>query len=148
MYSTPLKQRECPPLWARWQHARLSRSGPGFDSRSGQVSWVRFFRGLSSPVKQMSWCFRPPSSLNIIWPSLSSSLILHYRCPWPVLLTRPKTLNYMHSRENTQFQFNWSISFRDIKLIFMCKFQNVPCALGFEVRHSKFFCRSFTICTV
>ena len=38
----------CPPLWARWQHARLSRSGPGFDPRSGQVSWVRFFRGFSS----------------------------------------------------------------------------------------------------
>ena len=27
-----------PPLWARPQHARLSRSGPGFDPRSGQVS--------------------------------------------------------------------------------------------------------------
>ena len=30
-----------PPLWTRRQHARLSRSGPGFDPRSGQVSWVR-----------------------------------------------------------------------------------------------------------
>ena len=26
----------------RW-YARLSRSGPGFDPRSGQVSWVWFF---------------------------------------------------------------------------------------------------------
>ena len=43
-----------PPLWSKWQHARLSRSGPGFDPRSGQVSWVRFFRGFSSPVRQMS----------------------------------------------------------------------------------------------
>ncbi|PSN49471.1 hypothetical protein C0J52_22880 [Blattella germanica] len=32
----------------------LSRSGPGFDSRSGQVSWVRFFWGFSSPIRQMS----------------------------------------------------------------------------------------------
>ena len=39
--------------------ARLSRSGPGFDPRSGQVSWVRFFRGFSSPVRQMSESFRP-----------------------------------------------------------------------------------------
>ena len=53
-----------PPL-----HARLSRSGPGFDPRSGQVSWVRFFRGFSSPVRQMSWNFRPPRSPSIIWPS-------------------------------------------------------------------------------
>ena len=36
----------CPPLWNRRQHARLSRSGPGFDSRSGQVSWVRLFSGI------------------------------------------------------------------------------------------------------
>ena len=32
------------PLWSKWQHARLSRSGPRFDPRSGQVSWVRFSR--------------------------------------------------------------------------------------------------------
>ena len=37
----------------------LSRSGPGFDPRSGQVSWVRFFRGFSSPVRRMSGSFRP-----------------------------------------------------------------------------------------
>ena len=34
------------PLWSRRQHARLSRSGPGFDPRSGQVSWVMFFSGF------------------------------------------------------------------------------------------------------
>ena len=69
-----------PPLWARRQHARLSRSGPGFDPQSGQVSWVRFFRGFSSPVRQMSGSFRSPRSPNIIWTSLSLSLsiIIHY----------------------------------------------------------------------
>ena len=40
----------CPPLWNRRLHARLPSSGPGFDLRSWQVSWVRFFRGFSSPV--------------------------------------------------------------------------------------------------
>ena len=30
----------------------------GFDPRSGQVSWVRFLRGFSSPVRQMSGNFR------------------------------------------------------------------------------------------
>ena len=29
-------------------------SGPGFDPRSGQVSWLRLFHGISSPVRQMS----------------------------------------------------------------------------------------------
>ena len=42
----------------------LSRSGPGFESRSGQVSWVRFFRGFSSPVRQMSGNFRPRISFS------------------------------------------------------------------------------------
>ena len=50
----------CPPLWAMQQHERLSRSGPRFDPWSGQVSWVRFFWGFSSPVRQMSGSFRPP----------------------------------------------------------------------------------------
>ena len=78
-----------PPLWARRQHARLSRSGPGFDPRSGQVSWVGFFRDFSSPVRQMSGNFRPPRSTNIICPSLSS--IIHYARQWPEKLTRPNT---------------------------------------------------------
>ena len=82
-----------PPLWARRQNARLSRSGPGFDPRSGQVSWVTFFRVFSSRVRQMSGSFRPPRSPNIIWPSLSSSHIIHYGRQWPEMLTRPKTLN-------------------------------------------------------
>ena len=68
-----------PPLWARRQHARLSRSGTGVDPRSGQVSWVRFFRGFSSPIGQMSGSYRSPRTPNIIWPPLSSSsLIIHY----------------------------------------------------------------------
>ena len=94
-----------PPLWARRQHARLSRSGSGFEPRSGQVSWGRFFRGLSSPVRQMSGSFRPPRSPNIIWPSLSSSLIIHYGRQWPEMMTRPKTLNkhmhMLHLRHNS-----------------------------------------------
>ena len=35
----------------------------------GQVSCVRFFRGFSSLVRQMSESFRPIRFLNIIWPS-------------------------------------------------------------------------------
>ena len=85
---------QSPPLWARRQHARLSCSGPGFDPLSGQVSWVRFFRGFSSPVRQMSGSFRPLNSPNIIWPSLSSSLIIPYGRQWPEMLTRPKNLKY------------------------------------------------------
>ena len=33
-------------VWSKWQHARLSRSEPGFDPRPGQVSWVMFFSGF------------------------------------------------------------------------------------------------------
>ena len=50
------------------------------------------FRGFSSPVRQMSESFRSPRSPNIIWPSLSSILI-HYGCQWPEMLTRPKASN-------------------------------------------------------
>ena len=49
------------------------------------------FRGFSSPVRQMSGSFRPQRSPNIIWPSLSSSLIFHYGRQWPEMLTCPKT---------------------------------------------------------
>ena len=79
-------------------------------SRSGQISSVRFFRGFSSPVRQMSGSFRPPRSPNIIWPSWSSILI-HYGRQWPELLTRPKTWNihtYMlvHIAMNVLIRFN------------------------------------------
>ena len=33
-----------------------------------------------------------------------------------------------------------------ILLISICKFENVSCALGLEVKRSKFFCRSFRTC--
>ena len=51
------------------------------------------FQGFSSPVRQMSGSFRPPMSLNIIWPSLSSSIIIHYGRQWFEMLMRPKTSN-------------------------------------------------------
>ena len=71
---------------------RVTSLGPGFDPRSGQVSWVRVFRGFSSLVRQMSGSFRSPRSPNIIWPSLSS-IVIHYGRQWPELSTRPKTSN-------------------------------------------------------
>ena len=49
--------------------------------------------GFSSPVRQMSGSFRPPRFPNFIWPSLSSSIIIHYGRQWPEMLTRPKTSN-------------------------------------------------------
>ena len=65
----------------------------GFDPRLGQVFWVRFFRGFSSTVRQMSGSFRPPRSPTIIWPSFSSSIIIHYGRQSPEILTCPKTNN-------------------------------------------------------
>ena len=55
---------------------------------SGQVSWVRFFRGFSSLVIQMSGSFRPPRPPNIIWPSSSIHPSIHCGAtalgePWP-----------------------------------------------------------------
>ena len=38
----------------------------------GSISWVRFFRDFSSPLRQMSGSLRPTRSPNIIWPSQSS----------------------------------------------------------------------------
>ena len=57
-----------------------------------------FFRGFSSLIRQMSWSFRPPRSLNIIWPSLSS-IIIHYGHQWPEMLMRPKTSNIHTTRK-------------------------------------------------
>ena len=53
------------------------------------------FRGFSSPVRQISGSFRPPRSPSIIWPSLSSSIIIHYGRQWPKILTCPKTSKYI-----------------------------------------------------
>ena len=66
--------------------------GPGsIPGREKFPGWC-FFRGFSSPVRQMLGSFRPPMSPNIIWPSLSSSLI-HYGRQWPEMLTCLKTSN-------------------------------------------------------
>ena len=51
------------------------------------------FSGFSSHVRQMSGSFRPPRSPNIICPSLSSSIIIHYGRQWAEMLARPKTSN-------------------------------------------------------
>ena len=67
--------------------------GPEFDPRSGQISWLRFFPGFFSPVRQMSRSFMPPRSPIIIWPSSLSPLTIHYGLQLPEMLTRPKTLN-------------------------------------------------------
>ena len=49
------------------------------------------------------------------------------------------------NRKHTKFQFNWSISFRGMNFLinFNMQILNVPSALGFEVKHSKFLCISF-----
>ena len=66
-------------------HATGPGSIPGRDKFPG---WD-FFRGFSSPVRQMSGSFRPTRSPNIIWPSLSSSITIHYGRQRPEMLTRP-----------------------------------------------------------
>ncbi|PSN32718.1 hypothetical protein C0J52_27617 [Blattella germanica] len=50
---------------------RLSRSGPGFDSRSGQVSWVRFSGVFPHPKNK---CQEP---LDPNGPQTSSSHHIH-----------------------------------------------------------------------
>ena len=44
------------------------------------------------------------------------------------------------SRKHKIFQLNWPISFQDITFLInlICKFQNVPWQLGFEIQRSKF----------
>ena len=76
-------------------HAAGPGSIPGRDKFPG---WG--FSGFSSPIKQMPGTFRPPRSLNIIWPSLSSSIIIHHGHEWPEMLTRPKASN-IHIRESS-----------------------------------------------
>ena len=71
-------------------HAAGPSSIPGRDKFPG------FFRGFSSPVRQMSGIFRSPRSTNIIWPS--SSIIIYYGHQWPEMLTSPKTWN-IHTKQ-------------------------------------------------
>ena len=84
-----------PPLWARRQHAHLSCSGPGFDTRSEQVSWVWFFRGFSSLVRQISGNFRPQGPRISFGHHYPYGVIIHYGRQWPEMLTRPKTSNIL-----------------------------------------------------
>ena len=59
-------------LVSRWWYARLSRSGPGFDPRSGQVSWVRFFLTCKTNVGKLYASKVPEYHLAII------IIIIHY----------------------------------------------------------------------
>ena len=77
------------------QRARV-RSSVG-TSFLGEVFSVFFF----SPVRQMSGSFRPPRFPNIVWPSLSSLLIIHYGRQWFEMLTRPKNLKYIYTCSRT-----------------------------------------------
>ena len=47
-------------------HRCLSPNWPGFDPRSGQFSWLRFFQGFFSTVRQMLGKLRPHTSPNRI----------------------------------------------------------------------------------
>ena len=76
----------------RGETSFLSPSMPGFDPRSGQFSWFRFFRGFSSIVRQM---------LGKLGPQPSADIIGHYNHrnyssgrQWSLMLTRPKCLIY------------------------------------------------------
>ena len=68
------------------QRARVR--SPAGTSFLGEV-----FRVFSSSVRQMSGSFRSPRSPNLIWSSLSSSIIIHYGRQLPEMLTRPKPSN-------------------------------------------------------
>ena len=57
-----------PPLWSGRLHARLSRSGPGFDPRWDKFPGRVFF-GVFPHLRQMSWSFRTSRTPNIIWSS-------------------------------------------------------------------------------
>ena len=69
-------------------HAAGPGSIPGRDKFPG---WGFF--GVFPHCKTNIGKLRPPSSPNIICPSLSSSLIIHYGRQWPEMLTRPEASN-------------------------------------------------------
>ena len=41
---------------------------------------------------------------------------------------------------------HWQSILINLQLILLCKYQNVSCAIGYEVKHSNFLCRSFRAC--
>ena len=68
---------------------------------------------------------------------------------WPVMgITLPYLycVFYTIKRERIQHLNSIVLLISQIlvfQLILICKFQNISSALSFEVKHSKFFCRSF-----
>ena len=68
--------------WSTAVEQAVARSRPGLEPLSGQVSWVWFFRGFSSPVRQISESFRPSRSPNIIWLSSISFHIHLFSNEW------------------------------------------------------------------
>ena len=97
-------------------HAAGPGSIPSWDKFPG---WG-FFRGFSSPVRQMSGSFRPPGSPNIIWTS-SSFLIIHYGRQWPEMLTRPKTSNILLLPNVT---INYPVCHLPAEIVEVCLFGN------------------------
>ena len=83
------------------QHARLSRSGPGFNPRSGQVSWVRFLSGFFLTCKTNVRKLSAPKGPRISFGHHNHPSFIHYgRQWWPEMLTRPKTSN-IHTVHST-----------------------------------------------
>ena len=68
------------------------------------------FSGFFLTYKTNFRKLRPPRSPNIIWPSLSSSIIIHYGRQWPEMLTRPKTIC------NTTLETAWIITIFNEKM--------------------------------
>ena len=97
------------------EHRCLTHGGPGFDTKLGQLSWFRIFRGFSSTVGQMSDKFRPHPFPDIIShnykqddPLRSYSLVSAIVCLNPfitinrdlIILYNKKELNYNNNDNN------------------------------------------------
>ena len=103
IYIYTYKVHRCGPGGSmRACHAAGPGSIPGRDNFPG---WGFF--GFFSPLRQMSGSFRTPRSPNIIWPSLSSSIIINYGRQLHEMWTPPKITNihtYTHAHTHTVFQ--------------------------------------------
>ena len=132
-----------------WRSVNIVASPSEFDKPVGSsFLGLGLFLGFSSVVRQMSGSFKPLSSPTITWPSLTS-ILTHYGRQWPVMLTRPNTLNmhtyiYIHSlRErvyihNTYMKSRKTCSeTRKFRIKFPGRLVPNPCTIRWQAKRFK-----------
>ena len=130
-YWTPWNKYFLLPWWCSVKGVWLSVGGPGFESRSWiSLRWIVSVL-LRDTRTEFCWILKLSYMPDFLW--------FFYCVFHTIKIEGVQNLNLIAPLVSKIWIF---------KLILIWKFQNVPCALGFEVKHSKIFCISFRACII